>query len=49
MLSNNVNVPGQEIPERFAKFFKKKVEDIVTEMNVENNVYNRHRKITANE
>ena len=49
MLSNNVNVSGQEISEHFAKFFKKKVEDIVTEMNVDNNVYNGHRKITANE
>jgi hypothetical protein len=49
MLSNNVNVSGQEISEHFAKFFKKKVEDIVTEMNVDNNVYNGHRKITAYE
>ena len=38
MLSNNVNVSGQEISEHFAKFFKKKVEDIVTEINVDNNV-----------
>ena len=49
MTLNNVSVKSENLPDEFASYFKMKIETIVHESNICNNVYNGQRKLRVDD
>ena len=47
MFKNNLPIPTENLADEFAEFFKSKVQNIVTEQTVSNNVFNGTQKINS--
>ena len=47
MFKNNVPIDDENLPDEFAEFFKSKVQNIVTEQTINNNLFNGTQKINS--